>query len=89
MIEQKVTINNKLGLHARAAAKFVALASSFSSQVTLIKGDHNVDGKSMMSVLQLAASKGTEMMLITQGADEQEASTALIHLIDNKFEEDE
>ncbi len=89
MIEHKVTIVNKLGLHARAAAKFVALATSFSSEVTLAKGSHQVDGKSMMSVLQLAASKGTEMTLIIQGADEHEALKALSNLIDIKFEEDE
>jgi len=88
-MEQTVTIINKLGLHARAAAKFVALASKFESNIFLVRGDRRVNGKSIMGVMMLAASKGTELSLITAGNDEHDAFTALLTLINNKFGESE
>ena len=77
MIESKVTIVNKLGLHARAAAKFVGCASSFSSQIKAGTDGKMVDGKSIMSVMMLAAGKGTELDLHITGDDEQAAFDAL------------
>lgn len=89
MIQCNVTIINKLGLHARAAAKFVSTASAFSSVVKVGKGEQLVDGKSIMSVMMLAASKGTVLQLHFDGRDEQQAHDALVALINNYFEEGE
>ena len=89
MIQTQVTIINKLGLHARAAAKFVGCASSFSSTIRAgINGDM-VDGKSIMSVMMLAAGKGTVLDLHIEGDDEQAALEALQNLIANRFDESE
>lgn len=89
MLDKNVTIVNKLGLHARAAAKFVTLASSFSSDVKLARNGQEVNGKSIMGVMMLAASKGTDIQLITDGDDENEAIEKLTELIKNRFGEDE
>ena len=89
MIQTKIMIVNKYGLHARAAAKFVSTASSFCSSISLGRDGQLVDGKSIMSVMMLAASKDTELDLAIQGEDEQEALAALTGLIDNYFGEDE
>ena len=87
MIEKQVKIINKLGLHARAAAKFVTLASRFSSEVFLLKGHQKVNGKSIMGVMMLAASKGTELTLSASGVDEQQAAEQLVILVNNRFGE--
>lgn len=89
MIQEKVTIINKLGLHARAAAKFVATSGRFASSVKLVKGSQEIDGKSIMAVMMLAASKGTELELMVDGSDEQQACTALRELIEDYFGEGE
>ena len=89
MIETRVTIVNKLGLHARAAAKFVSCASSFSSRVKAGTDGKLVDGKSIMSVMMLAAGKGTELELQISGADEDAALAALCKLIADRFGEPE
>ena len=89
MIESKVTIVNKLGLHARAAAKFVGCAASFSSQIKAGTDGKMVDGKSIMSVMMLAAGKGTVLDVEFDGADEQAAFEALKSLIENRFDEAE
>ena len=89
MIRKQLTIINKLGLHARAAAKFVGLASKFESEIQLIKGDQKVNGKSIMSVMMLAAGKGTEMDLHATGGDEEEAATQLMTLVNERFGEKE
>jgi len=89
MIEIKITIINKLGLHARAAAKFVATASAYSCNVQAGKEGKMVDGKSIMSVMMLAASKGTELTMSFDGKDEQEAMQAMTTLINNRFDEEE
>lgn len=89
MIRQTVTIINKLGLHARAAAKLVHLASRFESESKLIRGNKIVNGKSIMGVMMLAASKGAEIELIVEGADEAEAMQALVDLINSRFGETE
>jgi phosphocarrier protein HPr len=89
MIQQEITIINKLGLHARAAAKFVSCASAFSSNIQVGPDDGMVDGKSIMSIMMLAAAKGTVLNLQVEGSDEEEAVAALIGLIANRFDEDE
>ncbi len=86
----EITIINKLGLHARAAAKFVGVASQFSSTVRIGRSaESQVDGKSIMAVMMLAAGKGTTVHLLTEGEDAQAALDALIELINNRFEEGE
>ena len=89
MISQKVTIINKLGLHTRASAKLVHLASRYGSQSKLIKGNKTVNCKSIMGVMMLAASKGTELELTVDGDDETAAMEAIIGLINNRFDEAE
>ncbi|MEH6516636.1 MAG: HPr family phosphocarrier protein [Halioglobus sp.] len=89
MIQKKVLIINKLGLHARAAAKFVGCAASFSSTIKVSKADQLVDGKSIMSVMMLAAGKGTELELQIDGKDEEAAAEAMIALINDRFGEEE
>jgi len=89
MQETNITIINKLGLHARAAAKLVSTAGSFSAKVSLDKAGQEVDGKSIMGVMMLAASKGTELTIRTDGDDEVEAMQALTDLINDYFGEGE
>jgi phosphocarrier protein len=89
MIEATVTICNKLGLHARAAAKLVSVAGQYRSEVTLIKDGKTAKAKSIMSVMMLAASKGSVIEISAEGPDEQAAITAIIDLINNRFDEAE
>jgi phosphocarrier protein HPr len=89
MIRKKVTITNKLGLHARAAAKLVSLASTFGSQIEVERDGRTVNGKSIMGVMMLAASKGTQIELIVSGNDEERALAGLEQLIEDKFGEGE
>ncbi len=90
MQERKVTISNRLGLHARAAANLVRRASHFSSSVQLLREDNRetADGKSILSVLLLAASQGTCLIIKTEGDDEERAANALAELIEQKFGEE-
>lgn len=89
MQERKVEIINKLGLHARAAAKITQLASKFKSDVWLSRNDHKVNAKSIMGVMMLAANKGSIINIETIGSDEAEAMLALVHLISDYFGENE
>ena len=89
MLKQTLNIVNKLGLHARAAAKLVKLASSFESQVQVKRQQREVNGKSIMGVMLLAAGKGTEIELIVDGVDETTAMTELTQLIQSGFGEEE
>lgn len=89
MITEQIQIINRLGLHARAAANFVKLAASFDSDIYLVYGSQSVNGKSIMGIMMLAASQGTEMRIEAEGADESEAVEALVNLINNRFGEDE
>lgn len=89
MQRKSITIINKLGLHARAASKLVATASSFESKVLVCRDEKLIDGKSIMAVLMLSATHGTEIDIITDGHDETEAIQALIDLINNRFNEEE
>ena len=84
-----VVIVNKLGLHARAAAKLVNLASQFKSEITVTRNGQDVNGKSIMGIMMLAAGKGSKLQLAADGTDEQQALTALRALIENRFGEDE
>jgi phosphocarrier protein HPr len=89
MIEREIIISNKLGLHARAASKLVNCASSWESQVWLKRGEREVNGKSIMGVLTLAASQGTQLTIRTDGEDESSAMEELHRLINGRFGEDE
>ncbi|WP_296188506.1 HPr family phosphocarrier protein [Pseudomonas sp. UBA1879] len=90
MPAHQITIINKLGLHARAAAKFVGVAGKYPCQIRVGRSpDTMVDGKSIMAVMMLAAGKGTDIHLLTEGDDEQAALDGLIELINNKFDEGE
>lgn len=89
MIKSRVTISNKLGLHARASAKLTKLAGSFPCEVWMSRGERKVNAKSIMGVMMLAAGKGTDVVLETAGEREQEAMDALLALIDDKFGEGE
>jgi phosphocarrier protein len=89
VIRKEITIINKLGLHARAAAKFVTLASTFDSEVQLVRGERVVNGKSIMGVMMLAAAKGVSLELIIEGQDEEEACSQLQQLILDRFGESE
>ena len=87
MIEHDVEIKNKLGLHARAAAKLVHTAARFRSDIKIRKGDEEVDGKSILGILLLAAGRGTTITIKANGDDEAEAVEAIEKLIDAKFDE--
>ena len=89
MIESTITIKNRTGLHARAAAKFVEITSSFTSSVEVSNGEKAVDGKSILSVMMLAASPGSELTLRIDGKDESEVLEAIRKLVDNNFGENE
>jgi len=89
MIQSRVTIVNKLGLHARAASRLVNCASGFSSQVWISRGEREINAKSIMGVLTLAASRGTELGLRADGSDEQAAIDAITALIADYFGEGE
>lgn len=89
MQSQALTIVNSLGLHARAAAKFVSLASQFNSEVILVRNDRQVNGKSIMGIMMLAAGQGTNVELKVDGDDEDEAMKALCGLITGGFGEHE
>ena len=85
----QVVIVNKLGLHARAAAKLVQLSSQFASSISLRKDGEEADAKSIMEVLMLAGSKDSRLRIVAEGHDEAEAVDELRRLIDNRFEEEE
>ena len=89
MIHTRVTISNKLGLHARASAKLSNLAGSFPCEVWLTRNDRRVNAKSIMGVMMLAAGIGSEVELETDGDQEQPAMDALLALINDKFGEGE
>jgi phosphocarrier protein HPr len=87
MVASQCAITNALGLHARAAARFVQLASRFKSQVQVTRGARTVDGKSILGLLLLAAARGTVIDLAIAGEDEQAALDALVGLIARGFED--
>lgn len=87
MVEREVEIVNRLGLHARAAAKLVHTASAFEAKVTLVKDGEEVDAKSILGLLLLAASQGTWIRIRVEGQDEQSALVAVTELIADRFQE--
>lgn len=88
MIEREIEIVNRLGLHARAAAKLVHTAGGFQSRVTVAKDGEEVDAKSILGVLLLAASQGTRVVIRSDGADEEQAIRAVTDLIADRFGEE-
>ncbi|HWP13488.1 MAG TPA: HPr family phosphocarrier protein [Ramlibacter sp.] len=89
MIRTTTTINNKLGLHARASAKLTKLAGGYPCDIWLSRGDRRVNAKSIMGVMMLAAGIGSEVVVETSGEHEQDAMAALLALIADKFGEGE
>lgn len=89
VVRREVTIVNKLGLHARAAAKLVTLATGFDADVRLRRDDREVDAKSIMGVMMLAAGKGTRLEVIAKGPDAQVAAARLQELVRERFGESE
>ncbi len=87
MITKKLTILNKLGIHARPAAQFVRVASRFRCDVTIEKDDESVDGKSIMGLMMLAVGCGADIQVTVDGADEEAAIAALEELVNSKFGE--
>ncbi|MGH8163560.1 MAG: HPr family phosphocarrier protein [Rhodanobacteraceae bacterium] len=87
MQEQEIIVSNKLGLHARASAKLVQRVQGFQSSVWLISGSREVNAKSIMGVMMLAAGIGTRLLVRADGPDECEALAAVIELFDRKFDE--
>jgi phosphocarrier protein len=87
MVARSVTVVNSLGMHARAAAKFVHLATHFQSRIRVARDAREMDGKSIMGILLLAASRGTTITVSASGSDEDAAVTALVALISSGFEE--
>jgi phosphocarrier protein HPr len=90
MQERRVIISNRLGLHARAAARLVRRATQFTSEIELLREDTEqaADGKSILSVLLLAASRGTRLIIRATGTDEERAAAALVELVEQKFGEE-
>ncbi|MGB5396638.1 MAG: HPr family phosphocarrier protein [Gammaproteobacteria bacterium] len=88
-LSREVTIINKLGMHARAAAKFVQLASSCASEIEIERKGQRVNGKSIMGVMMLAASKGSSIILHANGEDANQCIDKLETLIKNRFDENE
>ena len=89
MARKTLTIINKLGLHARAAAKFVQVASGFESNISVIHGSKEVNGKSIMGVMMLAAGKGASIQIVASGRDENMALDQLEELVMSRFGENE
>jgi len=88
MVERTVVIQNRLGLHARACSVFVKEAAKFASQIMLARDGLEVNGKSILGVMMLAAERGAELTLRVEGSDEHEAAEALIRVINDKFGEE-
>jgi phosphocarrier protein len=88
MISQSVTVVNQLGMHARAAAKFVHLATRYQSRVRVARDSREMDGKSIMGILLLAAARGSTITISADGHDESDAVSALVALVESGFGED-
>lgn len=88
MIEFKTQVNNKIGMHLRAAGEFVKIATRFVSEVTVIKNDKRANGKSILGLASLAIGRGVTISIEIEGKDEQEATAALQQLIANNFYEE-
>jgi len=89
MPERRVVIRNKLGLHARASARFATTASAFASEITLVKDGIEINGKSIMGIMMLAAGKGTEILIRAEGDDARAALDQLEALVNDRFGEEQ
>jgi len=87
MLQQEITIVNKLGLHARASAKLTQLAARYESEIWMTRNSRRINAKSIMGVMMLAAGIGSKVMIETEGPDEEQALAALVGLIADKFGE--
>jgi len=87
MLERELEITNKKGLHARAAAKLINLTNSFESDIYLVRGENEVNGKSLLGLLMLAAKQGSWLTVRVEGNDEDDAIRSISQLIESKFEE--
>ncbi|OGS18790.1 MAG: phosphocarrier protein HPr [Elusimicrobia bacterium RIFOXYA2_FULL_40_6] len=88
MQEKNLTIKNKLGLHARPAAMFVQLTTKYKSNIKVFKGDQEVDGKSIMGLMTLAAEMGSQIRLVIEGEDEQDLINKITELVESRFNEE-
>ncbi len=88
MVEKKLAVRNKMGLHARPSSKLVQKASTFKSDIHIKRDDQIVNGKSIMGVMMLAAAMETELTISANGADEEQALAAMVELFESKFGED-
>ncbi len=88
MIEKQFIVKNKLGLHARSAGVFVQITNKYKSNVRVLKNDQEVDGKSVMGLMTLAAESGSVLKIIVDGEDEKELIDELIQFFENKFYEE-
>ncbi|MCG8458208.1 MAG: HPr family phosphocarrier protein [Holophagales bacterium] len=88
MVERELEIVNRLGLHARAAAKLVHTAARFSSEITIHKDGDRVDAKSILGLLQLGAARGTSIVVSCEGDDEADAMESMVDLIEGRFGEE-
>jgi phosphocarrier protein len=88
MVEKKVTVLNKMGLHARPSSKLVQKAAAFKSDVHIRRDNQVINGKSIMGVMMLAAAQGTDLILSANGVDEEQTLAALVELFEKKFEEE-
>ena len=89
VLKREIVIVNKLGLHARAAAKFVTLAAGFDAEIRLLRGGREVNGKSIMGVMMLAAARGARLELCASGPEAEQALEHLDDLVRRRFDEDE
>ena len=88
MTSRAVTVVNQLGMHARAAAKFVHVATRYDARVTVARDRREIDGKSIMGILLLAAARGSTITISAEGTDEQDAEAALVALVQSGFGDD-
>jgi len=88
MVEQTVTISNRAGIHARPAAILVQATKNFNCNIYLEKGNNKINAKSIMGVITLGAAFGTELKIVAEGEDEQEAVKTIVRLFESKFEEE-
>ncbi len=88
MLSREVTVSNKLGIHARPAAQFVKIASKYDCEVRVEKDGEEVDGKSIMGLMMLAAGHGSQLLISASGNQAEEALNELIDLVQRKFEEE-
>lgn len=87
MVEREVTVRNRSGIHTRPAATIVKTAARFKSDFTIVKDDMEINGKSIIGVMTLAAEQGSRMILRFEGPDEREAAAALVDLFERGFDE--